>query len=76
MKGTIVRTVIFIFALTNQFLTNRGFNPFPFSEEQLYVVLTDFFTLGAGIWVWWKNNSVTPEARKADEYLAKLKERT
>ena len=34
--GTIVRTVVLLFALVNQLLTAAGKNPLPFSEDEVY----------------------------------------
>ena len=50
-----------------------GKNPLPFAEEELYAWLSAAATVAATLWAWWKNNSFTPEAITADEYLAELK---
>ena len=31
------------------------------------------FTVGAALAAWWKNNSFTPEAIEADDFMARLK---
>lgn len=71
---TIARTVILALALINQVLTMCGVNPLPFIDNQVYEFITLAFTLGASLWAWWKNNSFTKNAIKADEYLTELKE--
>ena len=38
-----------------------------------YVITTILSTIIVPIWTWWKNNSITKHARKADEYLDRLK---
>lgn len=73
-KGTIARTVVLLLALVNQVLTMCGLNPLPFSEDVIYELVTLLFTIGASVWAWWKNNSFTEKAKKADEYLKELKE--
>ena len=70
---TIARTVVLALALINQALTMFGVNPLPFSDTQVYEFITLAFTLGTTIWAWWKNNSFTEAARKADEYINQLK---
>lgn len=70
---TIVRTIVLAVTLLNQVLTMLGKNPLPFAEEELYTMLTTAATIAATIWAWWKNNSFTPEAIKADEYMHELK---
>lgn len=65
-KGTIIRTVLLLFALVNQALNIMGWNPLPFSEDELYETVSLVLTAGASIWAWWKNNSFTKAAIKAD----------
>ncbi len=72
-RNTIIRTVILFIALLNQVLTMSGKNPLPFSDDEIYELLTMVITAGASITAWWKNNSFTEEAKKADEYLKELK---
>ena len=72
-KETILRTVLLLIALFNQILTVLGKNPLPFSDEELYTALTLLFTAAASLWAWWKNNSFTKNAIRADEFLAELK---
>lgn len=72
-KETVIRTVILVIALVNQLLTAANKNPLPFSNEEIYSALTAVFTVAAAAWAWWKNNSFTPAAIKADEYKKNLK---
>lgn len=71
-KDTIIRTIVLIVALVNQALTLAGKNPLPFEDDEIVNVLSYAFTLGASLWAWWKNNSFTQNAIKADEVLAQL----
>lgn len=73
MTQAIVRLVVLIIALVNQSLTLAGYNPLPFSDEQIYEGVSTVATVIIALWAWWKNNSVTKEAQKADEYLHELK---
>lgn len=70
---TIVRTIVLAVTLLNQVLTMLGKNPLPFAEDELYALLTTAATVAATLWAWWKNNSFTLAAIKADEYLTELK---
>ncbi len=72
-NGTIIRTVLLILALVNQILTVMGITPLPIEDEQITQLLSLAFTIGTSVWAWWKNNSFTVEAVKADEYLKTLK---
>lgn len=70
---TIIRTIVLVIALVNQVLTSMGKNPLPFAEDTIYELVTLVVTIGASVWAWWKNNSFTKEAIKADEYMKSLK---
>ncbi len=70
---TIIRAIVLLFTLVNTVLTIFGKNPLPFAEDELYSWLTAATTVAAAMWAWWKNNSFTTEAIKADEYLSELK---
>lgn len=70
---TIIRAIVLFVTLVNTILTMSGKNPLPFAEEELYAWLSAVATVAATLWAWWKNNSFTPEAITADEYLAELK---
>lgn len=72
-KETIARTVVLIIALVNQVLTSFGINPLPFSDDIVYELITSLFTIGAAAWAWWKNNSFTKNAVRADEVLTVYK---
>ncbi len=70
---TIIRTIVLIIALTNQALAIMGKQAIPVTEDEVYQLVTLVITIGAALWSWWKNNSFTNPAIKADEYLAKLR---
>ena len=70
---TIIRTIILIVALINQGLTMAGVSLLPITDDQIAEVITLLITIGASLWSWWKNNSFTENALKADELLDSLK---
>lgn len=74
-KETIIRTAVLFFTLVNMILTTMGKNPLPFSENEVYTVMTEITTVAATIWAWWKNNSFTANAIAADDYLKDLKDK-
>lgn len=71
--GTIVRTVVLAVALFNQVLVMAGKSPLPFTNEEVTEGVSMILTAGASIWAWWKNNSFTQAAIKADDVLKNLK---
>lgn len=73
MQQALIRLAVLVILLINQFLITVGWNPLPFSEEQIFEAVSSVATVAMAIWAWWKNNSVTEEAKKADEYMKELK---
>lgn len=72
---TIIRTIVLILALANQVLAIYGKDKIPVTEDEVYQLVTLIVTIGSAIWAWWKNNSFTQPAIKADEYMEKLRQR-
>lgn len=73
MKQAIVRLVVLSIVLINQALVVAGWNPLPFSEDQIYEAVSTVATVVTALWAWWKNNSVTKEAQEADAFKNELK---
>ncbi|MBQ7976002.1 MAG: SPP1 phage holin family protein, partial [Clostridia bacterium] len=67
-KGTIIRTIGFVVSIANLFLADAGKSPLPFSSAEVENVVSEGLVCIAGIICWWKNNSFTPAAIKADEF--------
>ena len=74
--GTIARTVALAVTLLNTILTAAGKNPLPFSDTDVYSAVTAAATVVTAIIAWWKNNSFSKEAIKADEYMYELRSGT
>ena len=72
-KETLLRTVILAITLINSVLIMLGKNPLPFSENEIYQAISAVCTVAASLWAWWKNNSFTNAAIRADEYMNALK---
>ena len=73
--GTITRTAALGLALTNQLLSAAGKPLLPIESTQLEQMISTGVTVGAALAAWWKNNSFTPEAIEADQYLTRLKQK-
>lgn len=71
----ITRLIVFAILLVNQALIVFGYNPLPFEENEIYEGVSMVLLTASGIWAWWKNNSITKEAQKADKYLNELKKK-
>lgn len=72
--ATIARTVVLALALANQVLSVAGLSPLPIDSATVEPWVTTGLTTAAALWAWWKNNSFTPEAIKADELLKEMRE--
>lgn len=75
MQQAIIRLVVLVILLVNQTLILFGWNPLPYNEEKIYEVVSSVATVAVALWAWWKNNNVTEQARKAQEYLDNLKKK-
>ena len=72
--GTIARTAILVLALVNQILTAMGHSVINISDESINTLISTGFTIVTAIIAWWKNNSFTQSALKADEVMREGKE--
>ena len=70
---TIIRTITLALALVNQILTSTGHSVIPVSDDQIAEGISLAFTVGASLWAWWKNNSFTQAALRADLTLGALR---
>ena len=73
MKQAITRLVVLMILLLNQLLVTLGWNPLPFSEEQIYEAISGVATVAVAVWTWYKNNNVTKEAEQAQKQLNRMK---
>jgi len=71
---TIIRTVVLAVALINQILAICGKDTIPLYESDIAQIITLVVTIGSTLWAWWKNNSFTHNAIKADDYKQHLDE--
>lgn len=73
---TIIRTIVTFFVLINSTLAILGKNKLPWTEDEMYTGVSAAAALVTTLWSWWKNNSFTAAAIKADSYMNGLKERS
>lgn len=72
---TWARSVCLLVALINQVLAMVGKNILPFAENDIYQFVSIVATIVTSIVAWWKNNSFTKNAQKADKYMKALKDK-
>lgn len=73
-KGTIVRTIMLIIVLVNMVLQHFGIDVIKVDESEVLSLVETVINLAVIIVAFWKNNSFTDKAIKADEFLKNLKE--
>lgn len=71
--GTYTRYILMIIAVINLILNAFKVNPIKVSETEVYQVVSNILTCAIFVINTWKNNSITTDAMKADEYLKELK---
>ena len=72
--GTIARTIVLLLALANQVLAMSGKQVLNIADDDIYQIVSIIFTVSASAVAWWKNNSFSQTALKADKVMAELKE--
>lgn len=70
---TWARTICFALSLINQVLVIFGKEALPFAEDDVYQIISIAALFVTGVAAWWKNNSFTSDAKKADKFLSDLK---
>ena len=73
-KGTIIRTILLVITLINMGLQHFGIDIIKVDEASIASLVECVIQLAIIIVGFWKNNSYTDKAIKADEYLKILKE--
>lgn len=73
-KGTIVRTISIVLVLINIVLKQFGIDAINVSESEILSLIEALIEVATIVVAFWKNNSFTKKAIKADDFLRKLKE--
>lgn len=73
-KGTIVRTIMLIIVVVNMILQHFGIDIINVNESEVLSFVEIVLELAVIVVTFWKNNSFTEKAIKADEFLKTLKE--
>lgn len=72
-KGTIVRTIMLVIVIVNIILQHFGIDIIKVNESEIASAVEILLELAVIIVTFWKNNSFSKEAIKADEFLQTLK---
>lgn len=72
-KGTVVRTVATTIVVVNMILKATGKNLINFDESVAYSAIETVVSIAIIAIGFWKNNSFSSNAQKADKYLEELR---
>ncbi len=72
-SDTIARTMVLCLALVNQVLAILGKEVLPYTNDEVYQLVSLVATIITSGVAWWKNNSFTEKAIRADGYLEELR---
>lgn len=73
-KGTIVRTILLLITIANMALQHFNIDIIKVDESEIASVVEYIIQIAIIVVGFWKNNSYTDKAIKADEFLKNLKE--
>lgn len=68
-KMSLIRTIVLGLALVNQVLTMNNLSPLPIEDEQVEMIVSTSWTVGASLWAWWKNNYISKKGLKQKEVI-------
>lgn len=72
-KSTIIRSICLLIVLINFVLRSTGHDVLNIDESQIAETVEMIISIAVIVLSWWKNNSFTENAQKADEYLEELR---
>lgn len=73
-KSTIVRTILIVLVIINFFLEKLGVDLIPTDESTILMWVEWLIEVAVIVVGFWKNNSYSEKAIKADEFLNTLRE--
>lgn len=73
-KSTIVRTILVLLVIVNFVLERCGVDVIPTDESQILMIVETVIEIAIIAVGFWKNNSFSQKAIKADEFLKELRE--
>ena len=72
-KGTLVRTIMIVLVIVNMALQHFGYDIIDVEESTILALVEILIEIAVIVVGFWKNNSYSENAIKADEFLKKLK---
>lgn len=74
-KDKIVTIIVSLIVTLNTILTMLGYNPIPYSEDEIYVGISSIVAVCYTVYMWWKNNKLKNEIISAKKEINQIVER-
>lgn len=74
-KEKIIDSVVVLIVMLNTILTMLGWNPIPYSEEEIYVGISSLATVISTVYIWWKNNNLKNKVVEAETKAKEMEQR-
>ena len=71
--NAIVRLIVLVILIINQTLITLGYEPLPFSDEQVYEAVSIVALVVMTLYSWWKNNNMTDVALAGQSEIERIK---
>lgn len=72
-SNAIIRLIVLAVLIVNQTLITLGYEPLPFSDEQIYESVSIVALVVVSLYSWWRNNNVSEEALAGQAEIERLK---
>ena len=72
-QSAIVRLIVLVILIINQTLITLGYEPLPFSDEQVYEAVSIVALVVVSLYSWWRNNNVSEEALAGQSEIERIK---
>lgn len=73
-KSTIVRAILLLLVIINFFLEKFGLDLIPTNESTVAMLVEEAIEIAVIVVSFWKNNSFSPKAIRADKFLQDLRD--
>ena len=72
-SNAIIRLIVLVILIVNQALITFGYEPLPFSDEQVYEAVSIVALVVITLYSWWKNNNITDVALAGQSEIERIK---
>lgn len=74
-KKNFIDSVVVLIVMINTILTMLGWNPIPYSEEEIYIGISSIATVASTMYIWWKNNKLKTQVVETEAKMKLVEDR-